>query len=111
MADKIKLVQGDTGPDIDVMMTNETTGTPIVVDDPGDVVKFYFRRVGTSALIATMTCTKPNGGADGLVRIVWSSLALADGGEYEGELEITFSTGKIQTVYEKLLFTVRSQIG
>jgi len=108
---KIKLVQGDTGPDIDFTLTDEETGAVIPVDDPGDVVRMYFRKVGATTLTATITLTKPNGGADGNVRIVWPVGVLADAGEYEGENEITFESGKVQTVYDKLRFTVRAQVG
>lgn len=111
MAEKIKLVQSDLGPDIDVTMTDDDTGLAINVSNIGDVVVFYFRKIGETALVATILCTKPNGGADGVVRITWPALALAAAGDYEGEIQITFSTGKVQTMYEKLKFTVREQIG
>jgi hypothetical protein len=111
MIPAIKLVQGDTAPDIDITLTDEDTGAAINVSNGGDVVKLYFRKVGETTLEATITATKPNGGADGLVRFTWPSTALEDEGAYQGEIEITFSTGKKQTMYDILKFKVREQIG
>lgn len=106
----IKLVKDDTGPDIDVQLTDGTTGLPINVSNAGDVVKFYFRAVGSSVLKASITCTKPNGGADGVVRISWPALALDTVGEFEGEFEITFNSGMKQTVYDLVNFTIRDDL-
>lgn len=111
MSDRIKLVQGDTGPDIDVALTDDDTGDVVGVGNELDVVRMYFRKAGSSELIATIVATKPNGGTDGVVRFSWSAGDLDDAGNYEGEVEITFSTGKVQTMYDILKFKVRSQIG
>jgi hypothetical protein len=107
----IKLVQNDTAPSIDVALTDESDGSPVDVSNAGDIVRFYFRKLGASALKATIVCTKPNGGADGLVRISWGASDLDTPGEYEGEIEITFNAGQKQSVYDILSLTIRAQVG
>jgi len=107
----IKLVQSDTAPDIDVALTDESTGAQIDVSNAGDVIRLYFKQVGASVLKATIVGTKPNGGADGLVRFTWGATDLDTPGEYEGEIEITFNTGKKQSVYDVLNFSIRPQVG
>ena len=109
MSSIIKLVQNDTGPNIDVTLVDpDNNNAPINVS--GSTVNFYFKQVGSTGSPLTIACTKPNGGADGVVRITWPNGALAVAGDYEGEIEINTS-GVIQTVQRKLKFRVRSQIG
>lgn len=109
MSSVIKLVQNDTGPAITVTLTDDS-GVAVNVSAAGDVVKFYFRAVGSATVKNTITCTKPNGGADGVVKISWPVGALDTVGAFEGEIEITFDTGVVQTMYEKLKFHVRAQV-
>ena len=125
MADKIKLVQGDTRPQLILSLTDDTTGGPI--DVSGATVRLKFRAAGSTTLIATMVATnlpgfvQPDGsiittspydvaGKGGRCVISWSSTALSgDAGDYEGEIEITFSDTTIQTVYDTLKFKLRAQ--
>lgn len=107
MADKIKLVQGDTRPTLICTLTDDTTGDPIALT--GATVRLKFRQVGATVLTATIigSVTNPTGG---VVAFYWSSVPTAlDGppGEYEGEIEIQFSDGTIQTVYDPLKFKLR----
>jgi hypothetical protein len=111
MTDTIKLVQNDIGPDLLVTLTDETTGEPIDVSAGDDVVVLHFRVVGATELTATLTATKPDGGSNGVVRFAWAEGDLAEPGLYEGEIEITFASGRVQTTYGKLKFRVRPQIG
>lgn len=106
----IKLVSGDTAPEIDVELSNGATGVALDLSDSGDAANFHFRRLGAGSSAIIIPCSKPNGGVDGVVRITWPSGTLDSPGEYEGEIEVTFSDGKKQTIYEKLRFTVRKQM-
>jgi hypothetical protein len=109
MADKIKLVQGDTFPTVRLTLTDPVTGLAIDLSDPQTSVKVYFRQAGTTAILATISCTKVNGGSTGQAQFNFSSGVLnVDPGAYEGEIEINFD-GQTQTVYELLKFTVRQQ--
>lgn len=106
MADKIKLVQGDTRPQIQVTLTDDNTGSPI--DISGATCRLKFRAVGSTTLIDTLTGVVVNGAA-GLVVFAWNSTTLnVDAGDYEGEVEVTFPAGQgVQTAFEVLKFKVR----
>lgn len=123
MADKIRLVQGDTKPAIIISLTDEETGAPVAVS--GATVKLYLRAVGEDTILLTKTAfllpgvvtasgsidaTAPYDtlGAGGRLQFVWSAGDLdIEEGAYEGEIEITFSDGSIQTVYDTLKFSLR----
>lgn len=106
MAEKIKLVQGDTRPQIQVTLTDENTGLPI--DITNATCRLKFRAAGSSTLVDTLTGVVSNGPA-GMVVFGWNPTSLdVEPGDYEGEVEVTFpSSGGVQTVYELLKFKVR----
>lgn len=107
MAEKIKLVQGDTRPVLTVTLTDNTTGLPINVADSTPRLKF--RAVGASVLTATIVGTVTDG-PNGVVVFDWSDEPTAlegAAGDYEGEVEITFADLTVQTVYEILKFKLR----
>lgn len=106
MADKIKLVQGDTRPQIQVTLTDENTGA--VIDITGATCLMKFRAVGSSDLVDTITGIVTDG-PNGKVVFAWNANSLnVDAGDYEGEVEVTFpSGGGRQTVYDLLKFKVR----
>jgi hypothetical protein len=103
----IKLVQGDTRPALNVTITDESTGEPVSI--VGATVRLKFRKQGTTTLTATLTGTITDG-LNGQVSFYWASDPTSLSGEpgnYEGEIEITFSDGQIQTVYDTLKFRLR----
>lgn len=104
----IKLVQGDNRPYIKMTLTN-ADGSAVDVSNSSTIVQVLFRQAGTSAVLSTITCTKPNGGADGIVQFNFPGTTLSvTPGSYEGEIQITFGS-EIQTVYDVLKFYVRQQ--
>lgn len=106
MNERIKLVQGDNLPYIRLTLRH-ADGDPI--DVSAATVRMYFRERGSTTLLSTITCTKPNGGADGIVVFNFPGSTLdVNPGYYEGEVEIDFS-GETQTVYNTLQFQVRAQ--
>lgn len=105
MAEKIKLVKGDTLPQVLVTLTDEVTGLPVNVTGASAVMRF--RALGTTTLIDTIVGTVLNG-ANGEVVFAWGPTTLnVAAGDYEGEVEVTFSNGSRQSVYELLKFKVR----
>jgi hypothetical protein len=104
----IKLVQGDTRPALVCTITDQTTGLPVTLT--GATCRLKFRQVGATTLTATLIGTVTDA-VNGIVEFYWASdpaaLATADG-QYEGEIEVTFADGQIQTVYDKLQFVVRA---
>jgi hypothetical protein len=104
----IKLVQGDNRPYIKMTLTN-ADGTVVDVSSSSTIVQVLFRQAGTTTILSTITCTKPNGGADGVVQFNFPGTTLnVTAGSYEGEIQITFGT-EVQTVYDTLKFFVRQQ--
>jgi len=107
MAEKIKLVQGDSLPSIKLTLTDPTDGAVVDLSNPGTAVNVYFRAVGSTTVLSTLVCTNETDGTNGEVRFDFSGGALnVPAGPYEGEIEINFN-GSLQTVYEKLKFYVR----
>ena len=107
MAEKIKLVQGDTLPSIRLTLTDPVDGQVVNLSDPTTTVRVYFRAVCSATVLSTITCFKVGGGMTGVVRFDFSGGVLdAPAGPYEGEIEIDFDGAK-QTVYDKLKFFVR----
>ena len=106
MAEKIRLVQGDTRPQIRITLTDENTGAAL--DITGATCRMKFRAAGGTVVLDTLVGTVTDGPA-GLVVFVWNSTSLnVDPGDYEGEIEVTFPSGAgVQTVYELLKFKVR----
>jgi len=121
--DTIKLVQGDTRPQI-VVDLKDQDGNPIPIN--GSTPKLYFRKAGTTTVLQTITGTPIVGfrddggtlitaapynvpGVGGRASFNWPVGALnVEAGNYEGEVEITFSDLTIQTVYDKLKFKLRA---
>ncbi|CAB5220088.1 hypothetical protein UFOVP232_44 [uncultured Caudovirales phage] len=107
MAEKIKLVQGDTKPALVCNITDETTGSAIALTGATAVLKF--RAVGASTLTATVTGSVTDA-ANGQVAFFPASapeMLQGAAGDYEGEIQITFADNTVQTVYDLLKFKVR----
>lgn len=109
MADKIKLVQGDTKPALVCTLTDDNTGAPITLT--GATVRLKFRATGSTTLVATVVGTVTDG-ANGVVAFYPASaptMLQGDAGDYEGEIEVTFADSTVQTVYDLLKFKLREQ--
>jgi hypothetical protein len=128
MAEKIKLVQGDTRPQLKYVVSDETTGQ--IVDLTGATVLLKFRAAGSKTVLFTLTGYLQSGiedengvvsqysvgetyavpGSGGRVAFQFGAGNLnIDPGQYEGELEVTFNDSSIQTVYSVTKFQVRAQ--
>jgi hypothetical protein len=107
MAEKIRLVQGDTRPTLAVTITDEVTGLPIGLT--GATPRLKFRAAGATALTATVDGIVIDPAAGKCLFFAASAPERLQGepGDYEGEIEITFSDGQVQTVYDLLKFKIR----
>lgn len=108
MAEKIRLVQGDTGPQIRLTMTDETSGTP--TDLTGATGTLYVRAVGSTAVVITRSLyINPATAANGTAYIVWAVGDLNQiPGDYEGEVEVVLASGERITIYDLLKFKIRA---
>ena len=107
MAEKIKLVQGDTKPALVCNITDEVTGAAIALT--GATVRLKFRQVGSTTLTATVIGSVTDAANGQVVFFPATAPAMLAGeaGDYEGEIEITFADSTVQTVYDLLKFKVR----
>lgn len=107
MAEKIKLVRNDTGPQLKLTLTDQNTGVP--ADLLGATVTLRLRASGDSAILVTRTgFLNPDTATQGEVIFTWATGDLdLPAGAYEGEVEVVFADGLRQTVYEVLKFSIR----
>lgn len=109
MSDKIKLVQNDTRPALVCNLTDDTTGLAINLVGATSVLKF--RASGAATLQATVPGSITDG-PNGQVTFYPASVpTMLSGtpGSYEGEIEVTFADGQVQTVYDTLKFQMRAE--
>ncbi|CAB4135374.1 hypothetical protein UFOVP285_10 [uncultured Caudovirales phage] len=105
----IRLVQGDNLPVITLTITDAATGSVIDLSAATTTVVVKLRSATGTAILSTLTCTKTNGGADGVVSFYFPTPTLTvAAGQYQGEIEMNFN-GLILTVFDLLQFTVRAQ--
>jgi hypothetical protein len=109
MTDRIKLVQGDTGPQIRLTLTDTETTNP--TDLTGATVTLHFREEGTDTVLFSRSAfINPDEADTGVCYIEWAEGDLdVEEGNYQGEVEIVNSTGVRETIYTILKFKVRSQ--
>lgn len=104
----IYLVQGDTGPQIFITVTREDTG--LAIDVSGGTARLKVRKKGSSTLDFTLTAADIGDNlAEGKLyfSLDGGQLATIASGNYEGEVELTFSDGIIETVYERVDIVIR----
>lgn len=105
----IKLVQGDNLPEVTLTLTNAQDQTPINLSAATTTVVVKLRALNGTTVLSTLTCVKPNGGADGVVMFYFPANTLdIPAGQYQGEIEISFN-GQFLTVYDLLQFSLRAE--
>lgn len=125
---RVKLVQNDTSPSLIFTLRN-LQGVPINLAGASAVM--HFRAVGADTVKETLDCQPIPGleiddgaggfdvstdspydvpGAGGRLQMDWGLNTLDTAGEFEGEVEVTFPSGRNQTVYNLFTFTVREQV-
>jgi len=128
----LTVVQGDTKPPLVINLAQETTNysTGLVTDSPIDVststVLLKIRKVGSNTLIDTITCINLPGfeyangvvnltppfnmpGKGGRIMANWKTNSLSVAGVIEGEVEITYPDGTIQTAANVVKLRVKPQ--
>jgi len=109
MAETFKYVQGDTGPQLRLTLTDEDTKT--ATDLTGATVKMHFRAVGATSVLYTKTLYINQGSGEpqkGIAIVNWSSGQLDyPAGTYHGEIEVTRATGVVETLYDLIKFKIR----
>ena len=118
-SETINLVKGDTLPELSLTIrdsntaatgktldeNDSTTWAPINIS--GASVKLKLREIGSTTVKSTLTCSVTDGG-NGKVATDFPAPTLDTAGTFEGEIEITYSNGGIQTVFDLIKFKIRS---
>ena len=104
-----KYVQGDTGPQLRLTLTDEDTGT--ATDLTGATVTMHFRPETGGAVLFSKTLyvnPDPAESIKGIAIVNWASGELdQDPGDYRGEIEVVRASGVRETLYDTLHFTIR----
>jgi hypothetical protein len=119
--DEIQVVANDTKPEVNLTIKDANTAATGLTLDPDDsstwapidlsdpTIRVKFRALGGSSILDTMTCIKVAPFTDGVCYMPWGATTLAvAAGTYEGEIELTYTTGAIWTLYDRLKFKVRA---
>tara|TARA_B110000908_G_C10150228_1_gene400980 strand:- start:706 stop:1080 length:375 start_codon:yes stop_codon:yes gene_type:complete len=117
--DTIQLVKGDTLPELNLTLRDSNTAATGKVLDADDVstwapinltdttVRLKFKALGSTDLKSTITMSKHAPYTEGKVFMQWPSGVLDTAGTFTGEVEVTYSGGGVQTVFDQLKFKVR----
>lgn len=120
--DTIYLVQGDSLPEVRVTLLDSANPADGQILDDNDVttwkpinltgatVKIKLRELGAETLSSTITASVDTPATEGRIFFQFANNELdVTAGVYEGEIEITYDSGFVQTVYDKLKFSIREQ--
>ena len=117
----INLVQGDTKPQLNFTLRDSKTAvagktldeddssTWAIIDITGYSIELKFRALNSTTALFTEALGITSA-AGGTCYMIWPADSLdVAAGMYEGELQLTDGSGKVQTVYDKLKFKIREQ--
>lgn len=102
----IRLVQGDTGPQLRLEFIDTYTGEPTNLQDA--TVVMHFRAVGSSTVLFTRNAIIVSPASNGVAVLAWNANDLNQpAGDYEGEIEVQLANGIRETQFDPLQFVIR----
>ena len=103
-----QLVQSDQAPQIKATLKRQDDGT--LIDFAGGSCSLRFRAKGTTVTLFTLDAVDVGQNfAEGIAVFSFSGTQLnLDEGYYEGEIEVTYSDGKKETIFDILDFYLRA---
>jgi hypothetical protein len=107
MTERIKLVRGDTSPQIRLTLKDQVSQDPI--DLTGATVTLHFRAAESDVVLFSRPAfINPDTAATGVCYIQWAEDDLdLEAGNYEGEIEVVTATGLRETIFSLLKFKLR----
>ena len=117
-SETIKLVKGDTLPELTITLKDSNTaasGQTLDPEDPdtfapvditGGTVRVRIRQIGETTILKTITATITDA-SSGKVTMLFPSDTFSEADVYEAEVEFTKSDGNIQTVNDLIKLSVR----
>lgn len=107
--DTFYFVRRDTGPQLQISLTDEDTGA--ATDLTGATVQMHFRAAGEETVLYSKTLyvnPDPAESVKGIAIVNWATGELDyEAGAYEGEIEVVRASGVRETLYEILKFKIR----
>jgi hypothetical protein len=104
----IYLVQGDTGPQINIKVTRDGTGDAINV--AGGSARLKVRKKGAETLAFTLTAADIGSSLEEgnlYFSLDGGQLSSIAAGNYEGEVELTLADSTVETVFEQVDIVIR----
>ena len=117
-SETIKLVTGDTEPMLTITLRDANTAAPgqtldendsntwAPIDLTGATVRLRMRAIGSTTVKSFLTMAISNA-LNGVVTTNFPTGTLDTSGTFEGEIEITYPTGGIQTLQDLIKFQIR----
>ena len=117
-SETIKLVTGDTEPMLTITLRDANTAAPgqtldendsntwAPIDLTGATVRLRMRAIGSSTVKSVLTMAISNA-LNGVPTTNFPTGTLDTAGTFEGEIEITYPTGGIQTLQDLIKFKIR----
>tara|TARA_R100000541_G_scaffold58791_1_gene70594 strand:- start:177 stop:509 length:333 start_codon:yes stop_codon:yes gene_type:complete len=107
MTEIYTLVKKDTAPQIKATLTREDDGS--VINFSGGTCVLKFRKKDTTVILFTLSAANVGDNfQDGVAIFSFSGNNLHhDQGYYQGEIEVTYSSGVVETLFEILEFYIR----
>jgi len=102
----IKLVRNDTSPELNLTLTDGTDNTAVDLTNVASIL-LKVRPLNGTVVKINIPVYRIAPFTTGKVFMQWPTDALDTAGVFTGELEMTYSDGKVQTVFDELKFEVR----
>ena len=120
-SETLEVVKGDTRPIVITTIrdrnaaangrnlddNDETSWAPIVIS--GATIHMFIREIGETEIVDTLLGTVTDG-PNGVVAFEFNPTTWSDPGQFEAEIQITFSDGGIQTLQDFIRFKVRDSV-
>ena len=104
----LKLVQNDTLPQLSISLTDATDNSAIDLTNVPTIF-LKIRQFGSTTLKVSIPAYRTSPFAGGNIFMDFPEGALDTPGTFTGEIELTYSSGKVQTVFDEIKFEVRGE--
>jgi hypothetical protein len=104
----LKLVQNDTLPQLIIALTDKTDSSAIDLTNVATIL-VKLKPLGGTAVKVSMPAYRNSPFTSGNMFLDFPAGALDTTGVFTAEIELTYSSGRIQTVFDELKFEVRGE--
>ena len=104
----LKLVQNDTLPQLSISLTDATDNSAIDLTNVPTIF-LKIRQFGSTTLKVSIPAYRTSPFTGGSIFMDFPAGALDTPGTFTGEIELTYSSGKVQTVFDEIKFEVRGE--